>query len=93
MGVSFSGLSTVKMFRDGSIETVTSATTLNYAGACPTVNAQVGLMTDSTAPTSETVDFAEILIYDWSLGASEMNALGCYAKNKYGISNYSGTCN
>ncbi len=93
VGVSYSGASPATLFQDGTSVSANSGTPLNYAGTCPSVTAQLGLMTDVNGTFTESMDLAEILIYDWSLGASEINALGCYARNKYGILNYSGTCN
>ncbi len=39
------------------------------------------------------IDIAEILIYDRALGTQEVDALGCYARSKYAITNYIGPCN
>jgi hypothetical protein len=94
VGASFNQSATATLFRDGSSSVQSSATPVTYTGACPTVLARVGFMTDVTGGLfNSTLDIAELMIYDWPLGAAELNALGCYAKNKYGISTYSGTCN
>ncbi len=60
--------------------------------SCGTFNISVGISQVATQPDG-LIDIAEILIYYRAIGASEIKALGCYARNKYGISNYSGTCN
>jgi hypothetical protein len=93
IGTSFNQAASATLFRDGSSAIESSASPLNYSGNCPSVTARVGLMTDVNGTFNSAIDIAELMIYDWPLGAAELNALGCYAKNKYGISSYSGTCN
>ncbi len=81
------------LFRDGLTNVLPNSSSLSYTGGCSTVTAKVGFLSNSTGVLASTLDIAELMIYDWPLGATELNALGCYAKKKYGIPGYTGTCN
>ena len=81
------------LVRDGSSVVLQNSASVAYNGLCSGITVKVGLNSNSSTALLGTLDIAELMIYDWPLGATELNALGCYAKNRYGIPGYSGTCN
>ncbi len=95
-GIRYEGGSTARVFRDGEF----SIPTGNGGGSPDTVGC-MGLSVNfglnytgiGNPPGINALKVAEIMIYDWALDDDSFRALGCYAKKKYGISNYLGSCN
>jgi hypothetical protein len=94
-GIHYAGGASSKVFRDGVISQGlnTLSATVGPVG-CSSLILGLGLVSsDSNYSGTDSVKVAEIMIYDWALDDDSFRALGCYAKKKYGISNYLGSCN
>ncbi len=72
----------------------TVVSTVTYGGACDPLDVQVGLgMTNTPGTGTASLELAEVIVYGRDLSAEELGQLGCYARTRYAIPNYSGTCN
>ncbi len=72
----------------------TNYTSYSQDLSCNLFSMQVGIggLVPSGVPFPA-MEISEIMLYDWSIGQAEKEQLGCYAKKKYGVTNYTGPCN
>lgn len=85
--------STDRVFDNGVLD-VTVANPGSYTGGCDLFNVQVGLgMSTTPGSGTTTLELAEVMVYDRDLSTEELNQLGCYARDRYAIPGYLGTCN